>query len=455
MGNYDVIIVGAGPAGIFAAWRLAELSYKNVLLIDKGPSIEDRINLSVKDGVIPEGFGGAGGFSDGKLIFSSEIGGSLSEFVGEQKLDEYIKKSFNIWNDFGFKYPNIEKFLSIDAQDIIDNANKNDIDIVTYDIIHVGSDNLPYLLKDVENNIGNNTSLLMNTNVVNIETNDDGFIVDCGNEQFSSKYLIVAPGRGGSSWVNSQLSKIGIFSLQNNVDIGVRVELPYHAVSHLTDRLYEFKIRYITPTYKDKVRTFCVCPGGVVVKEKNSDYTLVNGFSNARLKTDNTNFALLSSVKLGPPISLPLEFSQNIAKTANILSGGVMVQRFGDLLNNRRSTNLSLSRNSVVPTLKDAVPGNLALAYPYRFLLNIIEGLNGISKIAEGVIDDDVLLYAPEIKMYSSRIPVDENMMSSHNGLYICGDGAGTTRGIVQASVSGLIAADNILVKEGEYPDEF
>jgi len=439
---YDIVIIGAGPSGLFAAVELErKLGNCKILLLDKGDSLDERIRKNLKNSVVPEGFGGAGGFSDGKLIFSTEVGGNLSSIIPQEELDNLMQENYKLWNEF-IDDLTVEKFLSPEANDLVVDAKNHNIDLIISDIIHVGSDVLPFLLKNIEKELYENIDILTNSEVFNISKTNNSFLIETSDKKYSSNFLIVAPGRGGSKWLNDQLSNFETKKVNNPVDIGVRVEIPYSITKNLTDRLYEFKMRYITPSYSDLVRTFCVCPKGQVVIEKNKDILLANGYSNIAHESQNTNFALLVSIKLGPPVNLPLIYSNNVAKIVNNISGGILVQRLGDLLSCKRSS--VLSQNSLVATLKEALPGDLGLAYPYRVITDIIEGLQGIDKWLPGVSHNDTLLYAPEIKMYSSMIAVDAFMQAT-DGFYVCGDGAGITRGIVQASISGMSAAKHIV----------
>jgi hypothetical protein len=342
----------------------------------------------------------------------------------------------------------IDNFTESSNNNLVNEAKEFGLELIISDIIHVGSDILPKVLDNIRDYlVNNNINLKMNCEVNDIKIDNNDICLYTSNGKITSKKVIIAPGRGGSKWVLQQTSNLGLNQLNTNVDVGVRVEIPYDVTKHLTDELYEFKLLYKTPSYNDLVRTFCVCPRGIVASEKyDNNVTLVNGYSNKQKNSNNTNFAFLSSINLGPPISKPLEFSDNIIKTVNSISNGILVQRLGDLLDHRRTK--TLKDNKVIPTLKDCYPGDLALAYPYRFVKNIIEGLEAIDKIANGIFDDSTLLYAPEVKMYSSMVNVNENMMSDIEGLYFCGDGSGTTRGISMACISGLIASDDILKGE-------
>jgi len=441
---YDVIIIGAGSAGMFSAIKLANKGL-NILIVDKGQDLDNRIKELGQKSFSPIGWGGAGTGSDGKLIFSKTTGGRLNQLIPDNKLSLYLEESRNIWNNF-IGDLEVERFDKIKDLSLINKAFQLNLDLEISDIIHVGSDLLPKVLYNMRKFIQDSkVDILMENEIKDIKIEKDYFIID----EFKAKNVIISPGRGGAQWLKRISEKLEINNKNVNVDVGVRVEIPFEVTRDLTDKIYEFKIKYITPSYKDEVRTFCVNPGGFVVEENYGEKKLVNGYSNKNFKSDNTNFAFLSSIRLTDPINDPLNFSDNIIKTVNSIAKGVMVQRLGDLLNFRRSRDLS--NNSVRPSLDTAFPGDLSLAIPYRFLENIKEGLFAIDKMCPGIYDENTLLYAPEIKLYSSMIDVNENMETKYSGLYVAGDGAGISKGIVQACISGLIAADSILKKKNVY----
>lgn len=441
---YDVIIIGAGSAGMFSAIKLAKKGL-DILIIDKGPDLNKRILEIGKKSFSPIGWGGAGTGSDGKLIFSKTTGGRLTQLIPDSKLSLYLEICRNMWNDF-IGDLDVERFDKNKNLSLINKAFQLNLDLEISDIIHVGSDLLPKVLSNIKDFIKNSKiDILMDKEIKDITINKDYFIID----EFKSKNVIIAPGRGGAQWLKGVSEKLEIGNKNVNVDVGVRVEVPFGVTKNLTEKIYEFKIKYITPSYKDEVRTFCVNPGGFVVEENYGDKKLVNGYSNKNLKSNNTNFAFLSSIRLTDPINDPLNYSDNIIKTVNSIAKGVMVQSLGDLLNFRRSRDLT--NNSVKPTLDTAFPGDLSLAIPFRFLENIKEGLFAIDKMCPGIYHKDTLLYAPEIKLYSSMVDVNENMETKHPGLYVAGDGAGISKGIVQACISGLIASDNILKNKNIY----
>lgn len=448
---YDVVIVGAGPAGLFAALVLAKTDLK-VALIDKGPSLDNRITNRNSAGL--SGFGGSGGgINDGKLIFSSVTGGRLDEYLDSEKLNNYLENTKEIWLNF-IRDIEIDNFTNLKNKDLVEKAAVYGWELIVSDTIHIGSDLLPMVLKNIEQYlIQKHVDITMDCGIQSIippqkdipgylGLKTDYFKLGNGNKFLQAKNVILAPGRGGAKWLQEQCFKLGIQTEVGMVDIGVRVEVPFEVTQHLTDAIYEFKLKYITPSYQDTVRTFCCNPRGIVVKEEHNNFTLVNGYSNKDKNSLNTNFAFLSSIKLTEPTSNPLEFSEHIAHTVNSIAQGVMVQKFGDLINYKRTK--SLGGNKVKPTL-ECYCGDLGLALPHRFTSNIIEGLLSLDNIAPGVADDSTLLYAPENKLYSSVVKVDNNMRTDIKGLYVIGDGGGLTRGLVHSSISGMIAANHVI----------
>lgn len=442
--NYDVAIVGAGPAGLFSALRFVDKGLK-VILIDQGPDLENRISHRNSAGLT--GFGGSGGgINDGKLIFSKITGGRLSEIVDDEILSSYLEISRILWRHFIGEIETDDFTNLSDNKKLIDNARQYNWDLIVSDIIHIGSDLLPLVLNKIRDSlISGGIKLLMNSKiekVIDADKSDYHTLILGNGYTIYSRNVILAPGRGGAKWLQNICRDINIPFSVGNVDIGVRVEVPFEVTQFLTDNIYEFKLKYSTIKYQDIVRTFCCNPRGIVVKEEHKNFTLVNGYSNKDKNSPNTNFAFLSSIKLTDPDSNPLEFSEHIAHTVNSISNGVMVQRFGDLLLNRRTK--TLLNNKVKPTL-ECEPGDLGLALPYRFITNIIEGLQSLEQFIPGISDDSNLLYAPENKLYSSIIAIDDCMKTPIDGIYVIGDGGGATRGLIHASISGMIAADHII----------
>jgi len=442
---YPVVVVGAGPAGLFTSLRMAENGQgKDVLLIDQGPDLNERKSYRNSAGLT--GFGGSGGgINDGKIIFSTITGGRLNEVIDDEKLKGYLLESKNIWLDF-IGDIETDDFTNLSGHHLVKQAKNLGLELIVSDTIHVGSDMLPNVLTGIRNFlIENKVQLKMDTEIISvINKNKYGnfVLLTADNELIYAENVILAPGRGGSKWLQGQCQKLDIPTTIGNCDLGLRIEIPFEITRHLTDEIYEFKLKYITPSYQDEVRTFCCNPHGIVVKEQHKEITLVNGYSNKNKNSNNTNFAFLSSIKLTDPVSNPLEFSENIAKTVNSIANGVMVQRLGNLLEHKRTK--TLNGNKVIPTLECSM-GDITLAFPYRFITNIIEGLQAIDKMAPGIFDEDTLMYSPEVKLYSSMVNINKNMETDVEGLYAIADGSGWTRGIAQASSSGLIAADHVL----------
>ncbi|KXS44473.1 MAG: FAD-dependent pyridine nucleotide-disulfide oxidoreductase [Candidatus Frackibacter sp. T328-2] len=457
--NYDLVIVGAGPAGIFTALELIkEDSGLDILILEKGPDI-DRRSCPAKDKEIKCiacnncsivcGWGGAGAFSDGKLTLSPEVGGNLANYIGKEKLVELIDYVDEEYLKFGAP----EEVYGASAEvldDIHHQAIQAELKFVPSRIRHLGTgysqevltNMKEYLLdNDVEVRIGVKADELIveNDRITGVEL-VDGEIINADN-------VVVAPGRENAEWLSKEAGKLGIDMAINPVDIGVRVEVPSAVLENLTDVIYESKFIYQTPTFDDKVRTFCMCPQGEVVNENNSGLITVNGHSHAHIKTQNTNFALLVSKTFTEPFKEPITYGKDIARLANLLGGGVLVQRLGDFLSGRRSTESRIQRGLVEPTLKEATPGDLSLVLPYRHMTAIVEMLEALDRVAPGIYSRHTLLYGVEVKFYSSRLKVNDNLETKVENLYVAGDGAGITRGLIQASASGVVIARNILSK--------
>lgn len=450
--RYDYIIVGAGPAGIFSALELSKTN-KKILILEKGNSIEKRICPKRKTNIcvnckpchITTGFSGAGAYSDGKLTLSPEVGGNLSEYCDDMK--EIIKYVDNIYLNFGADKKivagngNIEKIRR--------NSIKNNLKLIDDPIRHIGTEKSFLLFSKIQKYLVEKNVEIKFLNPVKdliIEKSKvKGVIAD---KKYYSDNVVISPGREGADWLRNILNKYKIKTEQGIVDIGVRVEVKDEIMKEINDSLYEGKFIYYTPTFDDKVRTFCQNPSGVVAAEHYDDLETVNGHSYKakKLKTENTNFSLLVSNKFTEPFNDPISYGKYIAKLANMLSGGkVLIQRFGDFKKGRRTTKERLLRNNIKPTLKDAVPGDLSLVLPYRIMKDIEEMIFALDKIAPGIASDETLLYGVEVKFYSNKVKVDKNFKSSIEGLYIIGDGAGITRGLIQASANGVLLARNFL----------
>jgi uncharacterized protein len=458
--QYDVIVVGAGPTGIFTVLELIQnRSGLNILMLEKGDNLKKRICpmevqktgcMHCRSCAIVSGWGGAGAFSDGKLTLSPEIGGNLHNYIGRDRLKELITYVDDIYLHYGAP----ERVFGVKEeviQDIKEKAIKAELKFIPAKLRHLGtgySQTVLQAMQDyireqgVEIHFGINAKELLveRERVTGVKT-EDGL-------EIKGRYVIIAPGRENAEWLSKEAGKLGINMAINPVDIGVRVECPAVITRYLTDSIYESKLIYQTPTFDDRVRTFCMSPYGQVVNENNQGIITVNGHSHADIKTENTNFALLVSKTFTEPFHEPITYGKDIAKLANLLGGGVLMQRLGDLLDGHRSTPERIARGIVKPTLKEATPGDLSLVLPYRHLTDIIEMIKVLDLLAPGLYSRDTLLYGVEVKFYSSRLELNNNLETKIANLFAGGDGAGITRGLMQASVSGIIIARAIMDKE-------
>jgi hypothetical protein len=456
-GSYDVIIVGSGPAGIFAALELSQAADLSVLLIEKGKDISER-QCPVRDigGSCIEcspcnlvcGLGGAGAFSDGKLVLSSRMGGHLGEYLGEDSAAGLIKYVDDIYLKFGASEELFGAGGEID--EIGHRAEQAGLHLIPTPVRHLGTENCysvlrsmqEFLIPRVEFKLGTMASVVLvdDGKVRGIETED--------GDRFSCRYLILAPGREGADWLSREASRLNLTVHNNPIDVGVRVEVPVTVMKELTDVLYEVKLEFISKSFKDRIRTFCMCPAGEVIMESTGGYdpvVTVNGHSYAGRKSGNTNFALLVSTDFTKPFHEPIAYGKYLAKLANILGGGVLVQRLGDLMEGRRSTPSRIEGGLVEPTLKSAAPGDLSFVLPYRHLTGLVEMLQAMDKLSPGVASPDTLLYGVEVKFYSCRPQLSPCLETEVSNMFAVGDGTGVSRGLVQASASGLVAACEIL----------
>lgn len=452
--NYDVIIVGAGPCGIFTALELKKLNpNKKILILEKGNSINKRICPKRNTGVcancnpcnITTGFAGAGAYSDGKLSLSPDVGGNLPKYLGyeeTQKLIDYVDK---IYLDFGAD----NKIYGIDKENEIEEIRKkairSNLKLVECPIRHMGTEEGYSIYNRIEKHledIGIDISFRNPVKDIIIDEykNIKGVIAD---KKYYSDKVVVSVGREGSDWLRHLCIKHKINTETGDVDIGVRVETRNEIMKELNEAMYESKLIYYAPTFDDKIRTFCSNPGGEVSTEYyDGGLAVVNGHSykSDSLKTDNTNFALLVTKHFTKPFNSPIEYGMHIAKLGNMLSGNkVLVQRYGDYKRGRRTTEERLYRNNIIPTLKDAVPGDLSLVLPYRIMKNIDDMLIALNNVSPGIASDETLLYGVEVKFYSNKVITDKEFKTNINGLYVGGDGAGITRGLMQASVNGIV----------------
>lgn len=454
--KYDVIIVGAGPAGIFTALELVkEATELSILIVEKGKKLESRQCPAKEKNIscircnpcsIVNGWGGAGAFSDGKLTLTTEFGGWLDEYISRSQVMELIEYVDSIYLNYGAP----EEIHGVDEKQIRELQQKAataDLRLIPARIKHLGTDKCWDILKEMRDFLDPKVDIKTSTEVKQllVENGQVAGIETTRGEIFLGRFVVAVPGREGAQWFSKEAQRLKLDMAINPVDIGVRVEVPAVVMEHLTDVVYESKLIYFSKSFDDKVRTFCMNPYGEVVTENNSGLITVNGHSYSGRRTSNTNFALLVSKTFTEPFKEPISYGRNIATLANMLGGGVLVQRLGDLLSGRRSTPERIKRGLVEPTLKEATPGDLSLVFPYRHMVSLLEMLEAMDKIAPGVYSNHTLLYGVEVKFYSSRPALTSNLETQVQNLFAAGDGAGVTRGLAQASASGIIVAREIL----------
>ena len=450
---YNVAIVGAGPAGIFTALEIVKLKPDwKVVLIEKGPKIEHRKCplregsekcVSCKRCGLLCGWGGAGAFSDGKLTLTPDVGGNLVDYMSRKEVENLIDYADKLYLEYGAA----DEVFGTDRkvfEEIERKATLAELKLVYSPVRHLGTERSLDVLKNMQNFLDKRITILNNTTAKSLIVECEqvkGIVLDNG-EVIKAEYTVIAPGREGADWLTQEFAKNKIGMVNNAVDIGVRVELPAPVFEPITEKLYESKLIYHSPTFGDEVRTFCMNPYGEVVQENYNGISTVNGHSYANIRTKNTNFALLVSERFTEPFKEPIMYGQHMASLANMLGGGILVQRFGDLLDGRRSTPDRIKNSVLTPTLTSATPGDLSLVIPYRQMQSIIEMLYALDKIAPGTASRYTLLYGIEVKFYSARVKLTNELETEGvQKLFTIGDGAGVTRGLIQASASGVHVA--------------
>ena len=452
--KYDVSVIGAGPGGIFTAYELSKNnSGLKIAVFEKGNPLEKRkcpidgVNIKscvkCKTCAIMSGFGGAGAFSDGKYNITNQFGGTLHEHIGKEKALELMRYVDEINLSHGGEGT---KLYSTANTKIKRKCLENGLHLLDAQVRHLGTDINYVVLENIYDELKKKVDFYFNTDVVSISKNEETYEIHTEKDVFECDKCVISAGRSGSKWMETVCSDLKIPTMSNRVDIGVRVELPYEIFSHLTDELYESKIVYRTEKFEDLVRTFCMNPHGVVVNENTNGIVTVNGHSyeDPEKHTGNTNFALLVSKHFSLPFKDSNGYGESVARLSNMLGGGVIVQRFGDLVRGRRSTERRIEESYVTPTLS-ATAGDLSLVIPKRILDGIIEMVYALDKIAPGTANDDTLLYGVEVKFYNMEVEIDENLETKHKGLYVIGDCSGVTHSLSHASASGVHVARHIL----------
>lgn len=453
--HFDVIIIGAGPAGIFAARELSLHSQYKILMLEKGSEVDKRSCPMIDKGAdhclqckccsIMSGWGGAGAFSDGKLTLTTEFGGWLSSYCSREELEALISYVDSVYVEHGAP----DRVFGNDADDFLHFSHRiarANLKLLPARIRHMGTDNTLKVLQSMRAELKNKLTVRTGEYVEEIMVENGHAVgVRTRNGVFYAEQIICAPGRDGAQWFSEQAQALDLPLTNNQIDIGIRVELPAPVMQEFTDKVWEPKIVFNTSEFDDLVRTFCVNPNGHVVMENTNGVVTVNGHSYANSKSPNTNFALLLSQEFTEPFDQPIVYGRYIASLANMLSGGIIVQRYGDLKRGRRSTPGRIEKGVVEPTLTAAVPGDLSLVLPHRFMVGIRECIEALDLAIPGVASDHTLLYGIETKFYSARTQLDSTFNTPIKGLRAIGDGAGVSRGLIQASVSGVIAARGIL----------
>jgi hypothetical protein len=455
--KYDVIIVGAGPAGIFSALELTEKNNMSILMLDRGQDINQRKCpasrgfecVNCDPCTVLSGWGGAGAFSDGKLTLSTEVGGWLNQYVSSKELEELVNYADSVYLKFGATehvYGSEDERI----EELERKASLAGLKLVRQKIRHMGTERCAQTLRKMRQELNSKVDFKPRSDVKGLIVRNGAVegVVTFNGEKYLGKYVIVAPGRSGAEWLQAESQALGLKTFNNPVDVGLRVEVLASVMEELTSVLYEPKLIYYSKSFDDQLRTFCVAPYGEVITESYDGVLTVNGQSYAERKTENTNFAILVSTSFTEPFKEPIAYGKYVARLGNLLSGGVIIQRLGDLESGRRSTPERIARSVVTPTLKNATPGDLSFVLPYRYLADIREMLQALDKITPGLHSRDTLLYGVEVKFYSSRLQLSHCLETKIHNLFTIGDGAGVTRGLIQASASGIIAAREIAKRE-------
>ena len=454
---YDVVIIGAGPGGIYSAYELIKLNKGlKIVVLEEGNPLEKRkcpidgkkvkSCINCKTCAIMNGFGGAGAFSDGKYNITNQFGGTLYEYIGKEEAIDLMRYVDEINMAYGGEGTKLYSTADTELKKL---CLENKLHLLDAQVRHLGTDVNYVVLHNLFEELKDKVEFVFNCKAVHVQALDEGYEIITEKEKYLGRQCIISVGRSGSKWMESVCSDLNIETKSNRVDIGVRVELPAEIFSRLTDELYESKIVYRTEKFEDLVRTFCMNPRGEVVIENTNGIITVNGHSYAdpKLLTENTNFALLVSKHFSEPFKDSNEYGESIARLSNMLGGGVMVQRFGDLVRGRRSTVQRIEEGFITPTLA-ATPGDLSLVIPKRILDGIIEMIYALDKIAPGTANDDTLLYGVEVKFYNMEVEINHDLETSREGLFVIGDCSGVTHSLSHASASGVYVARHIAGKQ-------
>jgi uncharacterized FAD-dependent dehydrogenase len=459
--KYDIIIIGGGPAGIFAALEITQFSSLKLLLVEKGKDLGGRVCPSRETGKpcisctpcnLVCGLGGAGAFSDGKLTLTPEIGGWLKDYLGTPQTEALLKYIDSVYTRFGA--PDKTFGIGEEVEKLRAKATLADLKLISVPLRHMGTENCFSVLQAMRRHLNSHLDVKLQTlaNRVIVENGQVKGVETADGEIYDCDYVILAPGREGADWLSREAQRLKLTMNVNPVDVGVRVEVPRAVMEPLTDVLYEAKLEYFSKSFDDRLRTFCMCPGGEVIMENTGGtdpVVTVNGQSYADRCTENTNFAILVSTDFTKPFHEPIAYGKYIARLANILSGGVLVQRLGDLTTGHRTNCTRIEKGLVHPTLKSATPGDLSFVLPYRHMKGIIEMLQAMDQLVPGVASRHTLLYGVEVKFYSLRPQLSSVLETEVHNLFGTGDGAGVSRGLSLASASGVVAAREILRRTG------